>query len=95
MKAAILVGLRFFVFVLVFDLILVKGEEDKSVTAGSLVTVTVILTRRSLVGDLTVADADQHNKDIEHIEEVEERCEEFDLDDEQSAQVFVFWLFLS
>jgi len=61
----------------------VKGEDDKTITAGSLVTVTVQLIRHSLVGDSSFVDTDQH-KDVENVEE-EEELEE----DEQSEHVIV------
>jgi hypothetical protein len=62
----------------------VKGEEDRTITAGSLVTVTVILRRRSLVGDTSFADATEH-EEVDNTD-VEERCEELD-EEEQSKQV--------
>lgn len=66
----------------------VKGEEDKTITAGSLVTVTVILTRHSLVGDTSFAEVNDH-EEVDNTDEVEDRGEEPDEED-QSKQVDLF-----
>ena len=60
-----------------------KGEEDKTITAGSVVTVTVELHREPLI-DMLFGDADIADEVIP--EEPDEKIDDAD-DDEAAAQV--------
>ena len=67
----------------VYLLVAVKGEEDKTITAGSLVTVTVELRREPLI-DVSFGD----NEAVDEVpqDEQEEKVDEAD-DEETPAQV--------
>lgn len=65
---------------------LVKGEEDKTVTAGSVVTVTVRLERQNMAANISPATAspDDFDEDIE-----EEKEEDGGEEEEEESQVYL------
>jgi len=67
----------------VYLLVAVKGEEDKTITAGSVVTVTVELRREPLI-DVTFSDNDIADDVI--ADEPDEKVDEAE-DEELAAQV--------
>ena len=63
----------------------VKGEDDKTITAGSLVTLTVELRREPLI-DVSFGDTVDDVQD-----EQDDKVDDVD-DDEPAAQVHRVWL---